>query len=450
MAARALRPKAAGEFLKDPVHGEINFAGDTLWLREVCDTPEFARALNIRQLGPTSRFFPGATHTRGAHCLGVYEITRRMLQNHSFSAIAAIDRQTLLAAALLHDVGHGPHSHAFEDYFGGVDARGRAFRPFAHEALSVRLILNPKGSLRPLLEKHGVDPERVAALVDHKRKGANVPPWMMQLVSSELDMDRTDYLLRDSYYAGVAFGAIDANPLLHWAAFDKSRGLIAFADRAIATIENFLVGRYHMYETVYLNEHSALLNATLWFALRRISDLDAQGAFDWGEATACRDVLRVFFAGGSERDVDLGAYLLLTDGAFDTFLQRTRLTARDAVLQRLLDSYYGKNRLAVHWFPTAKRRDEAHARLMALPDAKYFVKKHGRTASRLYAPSDDTQRVWIWNTRTGDVSPLERVSPLVGGANGWLSPARGSAWGLLAHRDFIRMNRVAQRLASAD
>lgn len=438
---------AANRFIKDPIHGEINFDRDSHWLRDVYDMPEFARVLDIKQLGPTSRVFPGATHTRGSHCLGVFEVTRRMLQNPSFASIATRDRQTLLAAALLHDVGHGPHSHAFEDYFGTVNDAGDSVRPFAHETMSVRLILNPKGNIRPLLEKHDVDPERVAALIDHRRKGDNLLPWMMQLVSSELDMDRTDYLLRDSHYTGFAFGAIDANILLHWARFDKNRGRICFASPAVTAIENFLIGRYHMYETVYLNERSTLLNAALWFAFRRIAELDAEGKFDWGESAACRNVLRALFAHRPAQDLDLDDYLALSDATFDAFLLRTRATATDSVLQKLLASYFAENRFRFCWYPSKEKREAAFAKMSEFRDARFFVKRYGRSQSRLYAPANDNQRVWIWDTRTGNTDPLERVSRLVGSDPNWPAPAKGKAWGLLVHRDFIRINHVGPRLA---
>lgn len=446
---KAISPQIAGEFLRDPIHGEINFAGDTLWLRELVDTPEFQRILNIKQLGPKSRFFPGATHTRGAHCLGVYETTRRMLQNSSFAKIKPIDQQTLLAAALLHDIGHAPHSHAFEDYFYEwcADANGKGSLPFVHETMSVRLILREEGNVNRLLRKNGIAPERVAALIEHRHKNTDVLPWMLQLVSSELDMDRIDYLLRDSYYAGVAFGTIDVNSLLHWAYFDEQKQLVTFANRAVTTIENFLLGRYHMYETLYLNEHSQVAVAVLGFVFMRIAELDAAQKFDWGQATACRDVLRVLFAHKTTKDIDLSTFLMLSDATFDTFLLHTYQTTKDPILSNLLHSYFANNKFVICWFNSQTQRDRVFAELSTLPNARYALKKHSRYHTPIYAPKSDTQRIWIINPHTHQIKPLERISELVVGATNWLANKKEVNWGLLVHRDFIKINHVAKKLA---
>ena len=143
---------------------------------KLLDTPEFKRLKNIKQLGLSALFFPGATHTRASHCLGAYEIMRQMLLNPSFKWISKTDRLTLLCAALLHDLGHGPHSHAFEDYFASsFSGLSGHQRTFSHEHFSVQFIANERGSIAPILLKNNVDPLKVASLIDVKNKVKEMP-----------------------------------------------------------------------------------------------------------------------------------------------------------------------------------------------------------------------------------------------------------------------------------
>ncbi len=168
---RLRRPNV--QFLKDPIHDEINFGRDTLWMHGLLDTPEFKRLHDIKQLGLSIHTFPGASHTRASHCLGAYEIMRRVLGTESFKPVPKEQKQALLCASLLHDLGHAPHSHAFEDYFATSLDKDAQFA-FEHEILSGRLITNPEGRIAPILAKNGVDPQLVAALVlnDQSIKGS--------------------------------------------------------------------------------------------------------------------------------------------------------------------------------------------------------------------------------------------------------------------------------------
>jgi len=201
--------------VRDPVHGLIVFTDEgpgarrdqTAWA--LLDTPEFQRLRRIRQLGLSEFTFPGATHSRFAHSVGVFHTARalvgilsRLLPEPEFDP----DRANLaVLAALLHDLGHGPFSHAFEEV---QKARGSEKH---HEAWTAEIIRNPEGAVRPILEKYrnGLA-EDIAELLT-----VDAPKDIYHaVVSSSFDADRLDYLRRDRLMTGTGAGAIDFDWLL--------------------------------------------------------------------------------------------------------------------------------------------------------------------------------------------------------------------------------------------
>jgi uncharacterized protein len=190
--------------VRDPVHGLIVFREDNrldqlVW--QLLDTPEFQRLRRIRQLGVSEFVFPSATHTRFAHSIGVFH-TARSLIDIIKREISGIDQRfdlkradVAVTAALLHDLGHGPFSHAFESV---QKSRGIAKR---HEKWTGEIIRNPDGMVRPLLERYWPDGgfcDAVAAMIE-----ADDPEDIYHaVVSSSFDADRLDYLRRDRFMRG--------------------------------------------------------------------------------------------------------------------------------------------------------------------------------------------------------------------------------------------------------
>lgn len=217
-------------FIKDVVHGEIVI--DHEWAYEILRSKEFDRLNRIKQLGLTLRLFPNATHTRFTHSLGSYYLANQIVKQ--LSCFTKSEAQELAAAALLHDVGHGPHSHSFEDY-----------TSISHEHFSKGIILDKKSEIHKILSRHRINPKRVVAILDH-----NHPNTLLNdLISSQIDVDRMDYLARDSQFTGACYGKIDSSILIKWITLQNNR--ICFYPKAISSIENFLLARYHMYQQVY-------------------------------------------------------------------------------------------------------------------------------------------------------------------------------------------------------
>ena len=193
---------------RDPIHGTIIV--DNQIILDLIDTPEFQRLRRIKQLGTSSMTFHGAEHSRFGHCLGVYEITRRIcnLFQRNYPQQAPQDglwndqeRPVALCAALLHDLGHGPYSHTFEHIF-HTD----------HEQITRRIITSESTNINRILRRVGNDfPQKVASVIDHTYQN----PQVVQMISSQVDADRMDYLQRDSYYTGTNYGKFDLDRVLH-------------------------------------------------------------------------------------------------------------------------------------------------------------------------------------------------------------------------------------------
>ena len=226
------------KYIADSVLGGITM-NDELIL-ELYRTKEVKRLTRINHLGVVSFLYPMANHSRFEHSLGVYELARRTLNIiDPEEKVNKTTRQAVLSAALLHDLGHGPFSHLFEI----VSVRD-------HEEYSIDIINSPETDVYKVFEK--INPEAREQAVQILR-GEHKDPWCNQLISSEVDMDRLDYLLRDSYSTGAAYGQIDWKWLIQNASISKETNELVFKEKAISVIESLILGRYHMNISVYWN-----------------------------------------------------------------------------------------------------------------------------------------------------------------------------------------------------
>jgi hypothetical protein len=245
--------------IKDPIHGSIEFEGEAeLKLKLMLSDPYFQRLRRVKQLGFADFVFPSATHSRFGHSLGVYAVAKRLL-----SVVEPDVRQgdwsekgfACLAAALLHDIGHGMFSHAFENAIEMYTARNR-LSPLVtavnHEQISLRII--KESSIASLLKEMGGNdfPEAVADLVAKKDETS----IYTSLVSSQLDADRLDYSKRDPYFAGVSSGGIDLDWLLRNFRVDNgSNGKFLYVNsKAYISLEQFTVTLFQLYPTLYLHK----------------------------------------------------------------------------------------------------------------------------------------------------------------------------------------------------
>lgn len=262
---------------RDPVHNLMRFDMDRDRLvLELLDTSELQRLRHIRQMGVSDFIFPGATHSRFSHSLGVTHLMSRVLERmellgkdpHLHDIAGSLDqhRELLLAAALLHDIGHFPYSHLVEEVIGQ-----------AHEVWSVRLTLDPESEVHQTLRRRNADyPEQVAHLLQRSYK----PSYAVKLISSQLDVDRMDYLLRDSLYTGVGYGKFDLDWLLHSLRLVEVGGdyeVAIDASKGLQVAESYVLARHYMYQQVYHHKTERAAGALLLRLLQRAALLLKQG-----------------------------------------------------------------------------------------------------------------------------------------------------------------------------
>lgn len=248
---------------RDPVHNIIRLRTDTpegeLMMRLI-DTPEFQRLRRIKQLGLGLYTYQGAEHSRFTHSLGAFHLMTRVLDRLGEShTIAPEDRVAARAAALLHDVGHGPFSHVMEKVLG-----------FHHESWTVQVLLSNDTAINLLLRSHSPDlPERVASIIEGKFQ----PAALGQLVSSQLDVDRMDYLLRDSLMTGAKYGAYDLEWIINSLSIDDEGDRVYVGAQGVYAVEAYLQARYYMFRQVYFHRTLRSAEAVLRSLLRRALQL---------------------------------------------------------------------------------------------------------------------------------------------------------------------------------
>ncbi|MBI2824585.1 MAG: HD domain-containing protein [Planctomycetia bacterium] len=188
------------KIFRDPLYNYVAVdKGRDKWLLDLIDTPEVQRLRRIRQLGVSDITYPGADHSRLCHTLGVLHLMQQAWHRvEMLEEGPAVERarHVLLAAAVLHDVGHGPFSHLFEPSLGTQ-----------HEDWSCEVLRSADTAVRQKLDEHDIPADQVAALIQKNNRAR--PPWPKTLLSSELDVDRLDYLRRDSYFTGSGYGHFD-------------------------------------------------------------------------------------------------------------------------------------------------------------------------------------------------------------------------------------------------
>jgi HD superfamily phosphohydrolase len=243
------------EVIRDPVWNTIRI--DPVALR-IIDTPTFQRLRHVRQLGHAFLVYPGATHTRFDHALGVYHLARRTMrllgERGELDAVDPLDRELVPYAALLHDIGHYPFSHALEEL--GPDLLAEH-----HEALTSRFLVRP--DLAEILEEIAPD---AGARIERLVRGCGDSP-LQGLVAGSLDLDKIEYLNRDAMFCGVPYGVVDVDRLIHALALladpDTGRLEIGIHEKGLSALESLLFAKYQMFRNVYW--HHAVRAATVVF-----------------------------------------------------------------------------------------------------------------------------------------------------------------------------------------
>lgn len=261
------------KIIRDPVHDVIAFRLDRpldALLFALLNAEEFQRLRRIRQLGMASLAYPGADHSRYSHSLGVMETARKILNQLRLDFPKKIDEEgetICLVAALLHDLGHGPFSHVFERVSG-----------IHHERLTQRVIMDAHSAIHRILikfDKHM--PDQVVEFLQCKPKRT----FYCDVISSQLDADRLDYLQRDNLMTGSGYGAFDLGWLLKALTIDEPGERLAVTYKGISAVEAYLQSRYHMYRNVYFHKVVRSAEGMVKLALQRAKRLAVQERLEW-------------------------------------------------------------------------------------------------------------------------------------------------------------------------
>lgn len=383
--------------LRDPIHDYIYIQHEVIL--DLINTKEFQRLRRIKQLGTTNLTFHGAEHSRFTHSVGVYEITRRIcdlfLRNYPTKQVGDglwddSERLVVLCAALLHDVGHGAYSHTFEHIF-----------KTDHEKMTRQIITSETTEINAVLQKVAPDfPEKVASVIEKTYPD----PRVVQMISSQVDADRMDYLLRDSYFTGTDYGTFDLTRILR--VMRPYSGGITFDYSGMHAVEDYIISRLQMYQQVYFHPVSRSFEVILAHLLKRAKDLYQQQKLPVNFASR---LLAPIFEG----DFDLKAYLALDDDTLNACFALWR-TCEDPILRDLVIRFLDRKPLKSVRVPADKKE--------LLPTLEELVTQAGYDATYYTATNDsynlpyalyDSKAKILLSLQNGELTELSENSELV-------------------------------------
>ena len=373
--------------MRDPVHGYIHVEYQVIW--DCINAREFQRLRRIHQLGGTYMVYHTAEHSRFAHSLGVYEITRRMVNEVSgLKELSEEDKVTVMCAALLHDVGHGPFSHAFE-----------AITPTSHETYTRRIILEDTQIHRILSNVANDFPNKVASIIDYSHPN----DLLNQIVSGQLDADRMDYLLRDAYFTGTSYGNFDLERILRTMRVKERK--IVMKESGIHTVEDYIMARYHMYWQVYFHPVTRSYEAILHSIFKRLKDLYERDPFKL-------DHIRMFQPFLKQQDTVEDHFKMDESAALFGFTLLSE--SDDPIAADLARRLLNRDLFEYETISDENDLERIQKRVLQLGyDPEYYV-IHDEAKQRPYQPykSGEGHNIWILK-EDGEIKELSVVSDIV-------------------------------------
>lgn len=384
---------------KDPVHRYVHVRDRVIW--DLIGTKEFQRLRRIKQLGTTFLTFHGAEHSRFNHSLGVYEIVRRIIDDvfEGRPEWNDDDRLLTLCAALLHDLGHGPFSHAFEKVFG-----------FDHEDFTRAIILGNTEVNMVLLRVSPDFPEKVAEVIAKTSEKKMV----VSLISSQIDADRMDYLQRDAYFTGVSYGQFDMERILR--VMRPREDQVVIKKSGMHAVEDYIMSRYQMYWQVYFHPVSRSAEVILTKILHRAKELHKEN-YSFNHEP-------LHFISCFREQVTLEDYLKLDESVIMFYFQIWQEEA-DPILSDLCQRFVNRNLFKYAEFDPAKEYKKlAELTLLfekAGIDPEYYlvVDSSSDLPYDFYRPGEEEERLPIHLLmKNGDLRELSRESEIVDAISG--------------------------------
>ncbi len=283
--------------VRDPLYGVIEVEDEFL---DILDNPYFQRLRHIKQDALLFYVYPSAKHDRFSHSLGTYHLMRQVVE-HSMKDISPEDAFALKAAALLHDIGHGPYSHMWEHLVDGFD----------HEVMSVKIITEE------------FDLPKVAAIVEKKHP-------LYPLLSSVIDVDKLDYMARDSYFCGVGYGYTDVERIVRYLSVQD--GKLCVSPKIFTSVEHVIMSRINLYKSTYFH-HSVIIKDVLMKNIFK----RAKKLFLDGEGIYVDELFAHFLKGKGTVD----EFLLLDDSVIEFHMNKWR-SEKDEILADLVARFFSR------------------------------------------------------------------------------------------------------------
>lgn len=325
--------KLEEKVFRDPVYGYVHVYDSLIW--NLIQTKEVQRLRRIKQLGGTYMVFHTAEHSRFSHSLGVYEMARKMIRALMYcgTILEEDERLLVLSAALLHDLGHGPFSHSFESVFS-----------VRHELFTERIIMENTEVHQVLEDYQEGFSKKVRDVINKTYQN----PLVTSIISSQLDADRLDYLLRDAYFTGAPYGEIDVERILRTMRVVNNK--IVYKVSGMHAIEDYLMSRYQMYWQVYLHSTGRSFDLVIQNMLRRVRELvlsDYQFKYPIG---ALADLFL-------EKNLSVETYLKFDDATI-TYYASLFVEEDDEILSDFADRFVHRRLLKeMHYTPDDKMNE---------------------------------------------------------------------------------------------
>ncbi|MFP3946580.1 MAG: HD domain-containing protein [Archaeoglobaceae archaeon] len=377
------------KIIQDPIHGNITFED---WVIDVIDTPCFQRLRRIKQIGFGNLVYPGANHTRFEHSIGTMHVAKLLTQRMDISEKI---KDEIIAAALIHDLGHPPFSHSSENLI-------NRYLGLEHE--DIRSLVKDT-EIRDVLVEKGL---RLGKILQHVKGESNI-----DIVSGDIDADRMDYLVRDSYYTGVAYGVFDLMRLVNKIHFEGQR--IIIGSGGLRAAESLLISRFMMYPTVYFHHVCRIAEKMYEKAVEKclVDDLIAP-----------EKLFRM-------DDYDIISFLRNQNGYPGDII--SRIDSR-RLMKRAI--YVGLPRIGVDVSKVDSRHAEEEIAEISHVDPQYVIVD--------IPPLEETRELGALVDVDGELMKLEEVSPLVHA----LKSGHGEGWKMGVYTPEEHRDKVA--IAAAD
>ena len=371
---------------RDPLYGYITV--DYKIISDLIDTKEIQRLRRIRQLAGVGMVFQTAEHSRFTHSLGAYHMANLVIKNvDGMNEIPEYEKVLFLCAALLHDVGHGPFSHAFENVIS-----------ISHEEYTTKIIKTNGTEINKVLSiKEGLADD-IASVIEHDGKY----PLIESLVSSQLDVDRMDYLSRDAYMTGAAYGNIDYFRIMRSMRVLDNK--IICKASGVHSIESYLMSRYHMYFQVYYHPTARSFEVVLEAIYQRILDLHKEGYRFEAKIGTFIKVLN--------DSNNLEAYNELDDYYVTGFIKQLA-HSKDKVLARLCKAFLNRNLFKV--VDLADDPDPAFIEELnnKYGNDPYFYKRvSAKGQAYMHSKKSDINDIKVL-LPNGSIKSLDKYSPII-------------------------------------